>query len=263
MNNYFSYSSAELYNIGSLPAPMWRKEYKTIQTLCTGESVLCDQFKVKIPKVEDSLISDGKLYVQFGRISDRDYTYNNATSQVLKRGNGIKWCTPMIGGINPFNGSGEIGGNTDTYGNDRNTIIQITQQNELVSQAVPYWTFYKTVKLNFFNADISSGGYTQITVPVMTGTKIRRRMNIVANFLPGGGLYKKKFNAYRDTAFSTSLWVARLLVIENGRVVAYGATSEYLQIRANEAPYSDMYKKTDSNVAQQYVLREFNGKILV
>ena len=245
----------------NLPAPMWRKEYKMIQTLCTGESVLCDQFKVKIPKVQDDcLIKEGKLYVQFGRISDRDYTNNGVP---LKRGNGIKWCTPMVGGVNPFNGSGEIGGNTDTYGYDRNTIIKITQQNELVSQAVPYWAFYKSVKLNFFNADTITGGYTQITVPVMTGTKIRRRMNIVADFLPGGSSYKKKFNAYRDTAFSTSLWVARLLVIENGRVVAYGATSEYLQIRANEAPYSDMYKKTDSNVAQQYVLREFNGKILV
>ena len=128
----------------NLPAPLWRKGTSSLQTILTGETISCDMFYPKIQLVDQKLIDDGVLYLQFGRISDKDYSFDSITSLPQIRENGIKWYTPYP---NPYsNTSGIIGGGAvnDPLVSIRTNLIPVTNQFQTLLQAIPYWEFYKT-----------------------------------------------------------------------------------------------------------------------
>lgn len=108
----------------------------------------------KIQLVDSELIDNGTLYLQFGRITDKDCTYKNGSDRV--RENGVKWYTPYP---NPFETtSGIVGGGeiNDTLITTRTNLIPITAQFQTLAQAIPYWEFYKTTTCDVFDGIVSN-----------------------------------------------------------------------------------------------------------
>lgn len=226
----------------NLPAPLWRKGVSQTQTILTGENVQCDMYYPKIQLVDSELIDNGILYLQFGRITDKDYSFNSNTSTAQIRENGIKWYTPYP---NPFETtSGIVGGGeiNDLLITTRTNLIPITAQFQTLPQAVPYWQFYKTRKMDVFDGIVANGGRTTILgVPYMTGCKSKVGFSDPTSYLPGQGLYNRrpKRPLTRHRPFSTSMWFCRLIVIEDGRVKQIGDISTPIIVRPNELPFNE------------------------
>ena len=226
----------------SLPAPLWRKGIAQVQTIISGENPMCDMYYPKIQLVNQSLIDDGVLYLQSGRISDKDYTISAAVPQI--RENGIKWYTPYP---NPFaSTSGIVGGGDVSDGQiaamGRTNLIPITNQFQTLSQAVPYWQFYRTHDCLVFNGVVSTAGITNVSgVPYMTGCKRRKDFYSPDQYLPGAVKYSKrpKRPMTRHRNMSTSTWFCRLIVIRDGRVEQVGEISTPIIVRPNELPFNE------------------------
>lgn len=253
-----------------LPAPLWRKGTSQTQTILTGETVQCDMFYPKIQLVDQSLIDNSILYLQFGRITDKDYTYDSNSNSAQIRENGIKWYTPYP---NPFETtSGIVGGGeiNDTLITTRTNLIPITAQFQTLAQAIPYWEFYKTTSMSVFDGKVSTFGQTSILkVPYMTGCKTNRDFSSPGQYLPGASRYKNRPQRpmTRQRVLSTSMWFSRLIVIENGRVKQLGEISTPVIIRPNELPFNEETISSSPIVfgnlkSIPYGLREFKGEEL-
>lgn len=259
--SWMSIARNEVY---SLPAPSWRKGLAQPQTIQDGNMYMCDMFYPKLQRVDDALIASGMLYLQFGVIKGKNYHRGRY------RRNGLKWYNPYP---NPYNGSGEIGGNNPPTGavGIRTNLIPITAQNKTLSQAIPYWENYNTIDITVFNGDVATNGHTIIRAPYLTGSTIRKNFapNLANQFLPGGMKYgtRPKYNYSRHRNMSTSIWFCRLVVIKDKRVIQYGDVSNPVIIRPNEIPFSattlttkSFEPSTPSYNNATYNLAEFKGE---
>ena len=225
----------------SLPSPQWRKGTKQVQMLWDGSgTVECDSFYVKVPRVKQSLIDDGVLFVQFGRLTKRQYSSPNGV-----RMKGIKWYTPCDAINNSIypNGSGEICGKHNGNAMARPNLIPVTAQNQTIAQALPIWAFYGTKQARALNGDISNinGVSFVLGVPYLSGTgKNSLGMYDPAFYHNSGGLRTKrpKRPMWRSNDHARSVWYSRLVVIANGRVVSYGSVSEAVIVRPNQMSFS-------------------------
>lgn len=224
-----------------LPAPIWVKFANSTSYLIGdgATSAICDNVTVKVPLVDDSLIEEGKLYVQYGRVSERDYKSSPIPKVRPRR---IKWYTSYVGGVNNYSGSGEIGGLQSNIIVDRPNLFQVPVQNWQCNVNLPYWAFYKTYSPAIFNGDTVSSGQMLMSILYMTGNKKPYMIN-PDRFLPTGDLYRKrpKNNSPRIGAHITSYWFARLVVVEEGRVTAYGPHGEALQVRPSVNGFDNHY----------------------
>ncbi len=234
----------EPYVDNALPSPQWRKGTKQSQLLWDGSgTVECDSFYVKVPRVKQSLIDDGVLFVQFGRLDGRKYT-NNPTPKVRMKG--IKWYSPCDASNAPIypSGSGEIGGRHNGNAMARPNLIPVTAQNQTITQALPIWAFYGTKDTLVFNGDISNSNGVSVVngVPYLTGSGKRAGKGMYSPdfYHRTGGLSKKrpKRPMWRSNDHARSVWYARLVVIRDGRVVSYGSVSEAVIFRPNQLTFS-------------------------
>ena len=253
----------------SLPAPEWRKGLTTNQTILTGENVDCDMFYPKIHRVNQQLIDDGELYVQFGVIKDYDYSYSPIGPKYRRQG--LKWYAPYPNTIGLT--SGDIGGNTVNDGliTQRTNLIPVTAQNQTLTQAIPYWQHYKTRTIELLTADPTTNGTASVSAPYLTGTKNMKGMWSPNLYLPGGSRYKTrpKRSMTMHRLFSTSTWFCRLVVIRNGRVIQYGDISNPVIIRPNMPPFSEntmsssLFERGLAFIPNNsYGVREFKGEII-
>jgi hypothetical protein len=250
----FTAANVDRETLSGLPAPIWSRMGIAPRTITTGETVPCDIYTAKVPLVDSDLLEQGKLFVQYGRISRRDS--KGSPSGVHVRPMRIKWYTPYVGGVNPYPGSGEVGGTHVLAGGiDRPNLIPVTQQNETVAQEVPYWAFYATGDMEIFDADPNTLGWVTLPgVPFVTGNKRRAYAMNPSLWLPSGALYGKrpKFPKWKQRAQSVSYWFCRLAVIEDGLAIGYGPTSEALVVRPNEVPFGEFYMAS--------LVRDFSGE---
>jgi len=229
-----------------LPTPIWVKDAGTVNVaIYTGQTVTCDIMKVKVPLVDQSLIDDLKLYVQFGRVSESDSRTRPTPSKRRRR---IKWYTPHIGGTGVYNGSGEVGGShTGNTAVDRLNLIPVVQQNETVGD-LPYWAFYGLTTSYVLVGDPNNGFVVPAESFYMTGNRKTTSVNPTL-FLPGSGLYKKRPQRpmTRSRTHSVGYWFCRLVVVEDGKVVAYGPHGEACVTTPAEVRWNQHYQ--NSNLA--------------
>ena len=254
----------------SLPSPQWRKGTKQVQMLWDGSgTVECDSFYVKVPRVKQSLIDDGVLFVQFGRLTKRCYSNPNGV-----RMKGIKWYTPCDASnaaIYP-SGSGEICGNHHGNTMARPNLIPVTAQNQTIAQALPIWAFYGTKQAIALNGDMSNsnGISTVIGVPYLSGSGKRASGMYDPTFYHNSGPLRTKRPRrpmWRSNDHARSVWYSRLVVISNGRVVSYGSVSEAVIVRPNQMTFStetmsSMFVKADGNYQDSgYTFSALTGDI--
>jgi len=217
-----------------LPQLTWEKGQDSLQTIVTSEQLMCSMFYPRISLVDQGLIDNGELFVQFGKIDRKHYTIagNPQTAQI--KGNAIRWYVPAVAGGLPYqsSGSGEIGGGS-YYGVDRPNLIPVTSQNTTLTQAVPVWGFYQQRDTEVFDArNPTLKSFSKVVL--MTG-KGARNNEAYAQYLPGGGRYKKrpKNHPFSGANFTTSTWFCRLVIIRDNKVVEYGPISTPLIFKPN------------------------------
>ena len=258
INNEPRYETLAALADNSLPSPQWRKGTKQVQMLWDGSgTVECDSFYVKVPRVKQSLIDDGVLFVQFGRLTKRCYSEANGIGRVRMKG--IKWYTPCDASNAPIygGGSGEICGRHNGNAMARPNLIPVTAQNQTITQALPIWAFYGTKQAFVLNGDISNvnGVSAVVGVPYLSGTGKRASGMYDPTFYHNTGplrTKRPKRPMWRSNDHARSVWYSRLVVISNGRVVSYGSVSEAVIVRPNQMTFStetmsSMFVKADGN----------------
>lgn len=227
----------------SLPTPTWRKNGVSSETIWDGSyTVDCDLIYSKVPLVAQQFITDENLYIQYGRLMGKKYARRNGIG--VTRGGGIRWYSPCgNNNVGLFNGSGEIGGNHNGNLFARPNLIKVTSQNFISPDPLPIWAFYGTYNCNVINGDITNGGggTTISGVPYVTGTKKNTGFGQFSNYHSTGSFSRKRpaRPMLRNNTHARSVWFSRLVVIENGKVVKYGAVSEPVIFRPNQLPFSE------------------------
>ena len=237
-----SFTSANIETAGSsgLPEPIWERRGKATQVTEAGVSVECDMCYGKPPMVDQELIDEGVIYIQYGRLSQRDYT-NRPVPRV--RPTRIKWYSSYSGGAG-INGTGELGGAHSGVTQPRPNVIPVVAQNRAVAQAVPYWAFYKVAPSEVISGDPnSSGGFTLNDAPYHTGNDKRKNFTNVNNYLPGASSYRRRPQRAmtRTRNGSTTYWFCRLIIVRDGRAVSYGPISTALVVRPNELNFNEHF----------------------
>lgn len=193
----------------------------------------------QIPVLDQALIDSGNLYVQYGYQGyERVSKVMVAGTPVAKRKGGrVRWYNPYP---NPFaSGTGFLGGTPgmlliNNPGLVRPNLIPVTVQRQKITEPVPYWTFYAVRPIFNLKADDLALGKVNVDQVAFMGGKQRKMAN-PANYLPTGGYYGKTpmYLGWKDRKMVNSTWYCRLVLIENGRLVATGPMSEPLFVKTS------------------------------
>lgn len=242
MNN--TSANIEANSSSSLPTLNWVKTGSNINvTLRDGiTNGITDTYAAKVPLISDQeLINSGRLRVQYGRLSSRDYK-PMPTPHIRERR--IKWYASSCPGCEVF-ASGEVGGGSSISGNRPNMFV-VTQQNDIVGN-VPFWDFYDIKGCSVFNGIPALSGITNLEdVPYMTGNPARDGIYFPDRFLPGGSHYNTRPERamFRQRHTSESYWFCRLVVMmeDNPQYVEYyGPVSEPLIVKPNEVGFDEHF----------------------
>ena len=208
-----------------LPAP--RREVREAQVAKTmsdwSNQVIGDTVYARVPRVEQSLIDNWELFVEFGLVRDKRYS-PSATNK--SRGRRItRWSSWIWSSVITW--TGEWGWAHPQIWVDRPNRFPVIGQNDLHWE-LPRSTFYKLRRTNHFD---ERNNIIRSDVPIITWSKVWY-MQDPSNFLPWWFRYDKRpqFFRTRDEVHQDSEWYARLVIVKNWRLESVWPISEPLFI---------------------------------
>lgn len=215
-----------------LPAPQWELiENDVAKTFMDWNTVSWSDWWVRVPLVNQKLIDDWELFVEYGRIK-RLYERSLEPEWTRVRGRKINWYSSWIGWNveHMWYSWWDHTYNWDPLLVDRPNMFQVNTQGYR-SEPLPWNAFYRMVESRYYNWDNYSWGDPRIIWPQphMTSTKIRRMAKNVVSTI--GNLWRKlPTNQLKDLTQQWSEWYARLVVKKDWRVIQQWPHSEPLFI---------------------------------
>lgn len=221
-------------NINFTPSSSWwlpspRREIKetgVVKIMADWSSqILGDTVFAKVPRVNQELIDEGELFVEFWLIRDKRYS-NRATRK--DKGRRITWYSSWVWS-SVVSWTGEWGWAHPQVSVNRPNRFQVVGQNDLHWE-LPRFAFYRLRRVQ--HLDERNTIQTSDT-PAITGSKIRY-MRDPSRYLPWQADYNKrpKFLRFRDEVHQDSERYARLVVVKNWRLESVWPISEPLFIDA-------------------------------
>ncbi len=208
-----------------LPTPRWEIREAWVAKIMSDwvNQMIGDTIFARVPRVEQELIDNWELFVEFGLIRDKRYSNRALNTTKWRR---ITWYSSWVWS-SVISWTGEWGWAHPQIAVDRPNRFPVLWQNNLHWE-LPRATFYKIRRTEHFderNTIVTSD------VPVVTGSKYWRIID-PSQFLPWQSRYKKRpqFQRFRDEVHQDSEWYARLVIVKNGRLESVWPTSEPLFI---------------------------------
>jgi hypothetical protein len=220
----------------NLTPPKWVKTGNTLVDILDNPNYVTPaiyrKFKTttwaaKALRIDDKLLNTGEIYIQYGRLMP---PFRNKGGGI--RFYGVNRLVRPIGIVNPYDGSGELGGVGDYYNGDRHNCFLLTSQNQTVDN-LPFWRFYTNKEGQYFTGKLSGTGspiWASVPIPIMTGISNKGHDLLstdysLGNITPKTKPIKKMLKSMYKTRV---LWYARLVRIKDGKLIEYGANSEAL-----------------------------------
>lgn len=208
-----------------LPAP--RREIRDAQVVKTmsdwSNQIIWDTVFARVPRVEQSLIDNWELFVEFWLVRDKRYSNRALNTRKWRR---ITWRSSWVAS-NVITWTWEWWGAHPQISVDRPNRFPVVGQNDLHWE-LPWFAFYRLAKISSFD---ETNTLMSSNVPIITWSKIKRLAD-PSNYLPWQAYYKKrpKYQRFRDEVHQDSEWYARLVVVKEGRLEAVWPISEPLFI---------------------------------
>lgn len=208
-----------------LPAPRREvRESGVVKTMADWSSqIVGESIFARVPRVDQELIDNGELFVEFGLV--RDKRYSNKALNTHKWRRVTRWSSWVASTVITW--TGEWGWAHQQIWVDRPNRFPVVGQNDLHWE-LPWFAFYRLAKISSFD---ETNTLMWSNVPIITGSKIKRLAD-PSNYLPGGSNYQRrpKYQRFRDEVHQDSEWYARLVVVKEGRLEAVWPISEPLFI---------------------------------
>lgn len=239
-------------NTYNLPAPVWEsKALNQLKTLSDWNSVYWDEYFARIPLVDQKLIDDGVLYIEYGRLKNPWQWHRNK-----------KWIRPRWSKINFYspwyNQTSEGWRWYSTWHHnisiDRPNMFQISHQ-WFNAPLLPRETFYRMVIANYYNWNHTWAWETiPYSVPHMTWWKIHR---IASNVIwTWSNQNRRVINwTLKDIVHSSSEWYARLVIMKNGKVIKQWPISEPLHLERTLPIYWNEFERKYSTYNNSWYIR--------
>lgn len=230
-----------------LPAPQWELiENDVTKTFMDWNTVSWSDWWVRVPLVNQKVIDDWELFVEFGRIK-RTYVRDLPPNSSKERGSKINWYSSWV------NQSVETMWYSwwhHTYNDlpllvDRPNMFPVTNQ-WYRTPALPRNAFYRMVDSRYYNWDNFSWSDPRIVWPQphMTSAKIRKMAtNVIQTWTNIGR--QLPTNQLKDLTQQWSEWYARLVVKKDGKVVQQWPHSEPLFVEFTWWPiaWNEFYRQ--------------------
>lgn len=210
-----------------LPAP--RREVRDSQVAKTmsdwSNQIIGDTVYARVPRVEQELIDNWELFVEFWLVRDKRYSNRALNMHKWRR---ISWWSNWVW-WNKVLWTGEWGWAHPQIWVDRPNRFPVLWQNDLHWE-LPWFAFYRLRRVQ--HLDERNTMQTSDT-PAITGSKVRY-MRDPSRYLPWQADYTRrpKFLRFRDEVHQDSEWYARLVIVKEWRLESVWPISEPLFIDA-------------------------------
>ena len=229
-------------NTYQLPAPVWEsKALRQSVQLSDWNYVDWDEYFARVPLVDQRLIDEWILFVEYGRLKNPWQWYRGKYS-ARPRGSKISFYSPWYSQTQ-LTGRWYSAWTHNWVSVDRPNMFQVIHQ-WFDAPLLPRWSFYRIYNANFYNGihDWVNNPVIQSWVPHMTWWRIKRvAWNVISDW---SNWWRSVINwQLRDIPHSSSEWYSRLVVIKNGKVIKQWPVSEPLHLEWKLPIYRNEFER--------------------
>lgn len=252
-NQSYINEDSVLFNINTyqLPAPVWEsKALRQEIFLSDWTYVYWDQYFARIPLVDQKLIDEWVLFVEYGRLKNPWQWYRRRWID-RPRGTKINFYSPWYW-QSQQTWRWYSAWTHNSISVDRPNMFQVTNQ-WFETPLLPRETFYKMKNANYYTwiHDWSSPELLQYTVPAMTWTRTHEVSYSITNTISNAWRRVQNWQL-RTKHHSSSEWYARLVVIKNGKVIKQWPISEALHLEWKLPVYWNEFERRYSTDNQYF-----------
>lgn len=211
-----------------LPAPIREYKGKSGKTMDDATSFEWDNFAARVPLVDQQLIDDWVLFVEYGRLKPIHNKWNQNNG---RRAWGISfwstwvWATQVTGRW--YSAWWHVGLWWQVRNTDAPNLYPVTVQGDTAFN-VPYEAFYRLKDVEYFDETIPSWvAFLSPWMPHMKWGRYRRIWKTSWAITPNK---RYQWNQIKTQLHTKSEWYARLVVIKDNKVVQQWPISEPLYI---------------------------------